>query len=122
MARVAIATAMTEAVTVVALDLAALLLTHSAYRTFALIPPQQLGPKYQRCWYICPALLTQFVALTVVQLMRVSVQSNGVKLNLPSRKVLRVLQLMFPDSAAGNTKVEPVKSLAVLHMLVGDAH
>ena len=81
------------------------------------IPPQQLGPKYQRCWYIDPALRTQFVAWTEVQVMRVSVQSDGVKLNLPSRKVLRVLQLMFPDSAAGDTKVEPVKSLAVLHML-----
>jgi hypothetical protein len=62
------------------------------------------------------------VAWTEVQVMRVSVQSDGVKLNLPSRKVLSWLQSMFPDAVAtavapAPTLAEPVKSLAVVHML-----
>jgi len=56
------------------------------------------------------------VAWTEVQSILLSVQSDGEKLNLPSRKLLRVLQLIPP--ASGDTVVEPSKSLAVVHMFI----
>jgi hypothetical protein len=99
---------------------------HSVYRTFAVLPPQQLGAKCQRCVYIFPppvlALVPQLVAKTEVQSIRLSVQLDGEKLNLRSRKVLRVSQLMLRVFAYmyryGATVVEPVKALAVVHIVV----
>ena len=85
-----------------------------AYLTLSRDPPQQLGPKCHRWVYILALPLDQVVAWTEVQSIWESVQSDGEKLNLPRRKVLRVLQSIPP--ASGDTVVEPVKSLAVMHM------